>query len=149
MGHIRQERCFSERGTAGWGGEKSHTSWRLGSCCSIALHSRWVTGRRHLYYTCTCSKGQTGWPGAGRVRPPGAGAQIQQKYLQPASDARSQMPWNGPTCSCRALYHNGSKGSHHLEIRGSTSRRHVCSSYTSSVRSPHPSLCRPDTGGSV
>ena len=35
------------------------------------------------------------------------------------------------------------------ETPGSTSRRHACSSYTSSVHSPHPARCTPCTWGSV
>ena len=68
----------------GAGGKGLHASRRQGSRASIAPSSRWVGGRRHLCCTCTCSKARTGWPGAGTARPPGAGAQIQQRCPRPA-----------------------------------------------------------------
>ena len=80
---------FSERGTAGWGGGNL-ASRRWGSCSSITPFSRWAEGRRHLYCTCTCSKEQREWPGAGKGRPPGAGAQIRQRCPRPARRKQEQ-----------------------------------------------------------
>lgn len=83
MGHIRQETCLVRGGRRGGDGREPRFP-EVGSCSSITPSSRWVGGRRRLYCTCTCSKVQKEWPGAGKVKPPRAGAQIQQKCPQPA-----------------------------------------------------------------
>lgn len=79
-GAHKARRMFSERGR---GRGESPASRRQGSRSRVVPSSRWVTGRRRLCCTCTCSKVQRGWPGAGRARPPRAGAQIQQKCPRP------------------------------------------------------------------
>ena len=121
-GAHKANNMFSVRGGRGRGATRPEE----GVCSSVVPSSRWAVGRRHLYCTCICSKARRVWPGAGKGRPLRAGAQIQQKFPPPVSDARSLMLGSGPACCGRAPCHNVSEGNHHPETPGSTSRRHAC-----------------------